>query len=167
MGITGTPWPTPKTKSINPPASGVTFWEMSHISTGNTSDTAHGAQPRAKKMPREKAPMKDEYLKRPIEKLTTLSMKPFLSAGASSESAFRKEMRDRIGSMISPTGLRLFIPSTIIRSPAARSKNLAWRMKTPRSERKNPTTKKTRAIPRVKATPIMKPSLEAEVLFFR
>ena len=52
----------------NAPAKGVTFWEMSQMSTGKTSDTAQGAQPRAKKTPRVKAPMKAEYWKRPMEK---------------------------------------------------------------------------------------------------
>ena len=78
-----------------------------------------------------------------------------------------KERRERTGSMISPMGLMMLMPRMIISSPAARSKKRAWRMKTPMSERKSPTTKKTAAIPRVKATPIKKPSFEADVLFLR
>ena len=69
--------------------------------------------------------------------------------------------------MISPMGLMIFMPRITISSPAARSKKRAWRMKTPMSERNSPTTKKTMAMPKVKATPIMKPSLDAEADFLR
>lgn len=47
------------------------------MSTGKTSETAQGAQPRAKKTPKVKAPMKAEYSKRPMEMLTSFSIKPF------------------------------------------------------------------------------------------
>ena len=72
MGIIGTPWPRPKTKSIMPPARGVTFWDTSQINTGKTMDKAQGAHPSAKKTPSEKAPMKAEYLNNQIDAFTDL-----------------------------------------------------------------------------------------------
>jgi len=106
-----------------------------------------------------------------MEKWTSRSMMPFFTGAVSPARASAlprlKDRRERTGSMISPMGLMILMPSMIIKKPAARSKNRACRMKTPMSDRNNPTTKKTAAMPRVKATPIMKPSFEAEADFFR
>ncbi|OPX81233.1 MAG: hypothetical protein A4E43_00719 [Methanosaeta sp. PtaB.Bin005] len=68
------------------------------------------------------------------------------------------------GSMISPRGLKLLIPSRTMITPARRSKSFESRKKTPIWDMNRPSTKKTTAMPRVKATPIMNPSLEVEAL---
>ncbi|OPX82942.1 MAG: hypothetical protein A4E50_00055 [Methanosaeta sp. PtaB.Bin087] len=58
--------------------------------------------------------------------------------------------------------MKTLIPRTTRRTPAARSKNRESRTKIPRFDMKRPTTKKTIAMPRVKAIPIQSPSLAEE-----
>ena len=69
--------------------------------------------------------------------------------------------------MISSKGLMLLMPRRIIMPPAMRSKIRESRMNTPTREMNRPRTKKTMAMPKVKAIPIMNPSLEVEALFSR
>jgi hypothetical protein len=125
MGMISIPWPRPNVKSIRPPAIGVTLWDVSHISTGKTSEKAQGAQPSEKKNPNENAPMNAEYLNRFMEKVIVCSNRLFLSEGGSSGSFFRKDMRELMGSIISPMGLRMLMPKMTINKPAARSKKSA------------------------------------------
>jgi len=72
-----------------------------------------GAQPRAKKTPKVKAPIKAEHWKRPTEKRTRRSIIPFFfgvdSPDNAGEPSWANEKRERTGSMISPMGLSIFI----------------------------------------------------------
>ncbi|VVB62597.1 Uncharacterised protein [uncultured archaeon] len=61
----------------------------------------------------------------------------------------------------------LLIPKMIIITPAKRSKNLESLTKTPTREINRPRTKKTMAMPKVKAMPIIKPSRDVDVFFLR
>ena len=55
-GMTGIPCPRPKTNSIRAPTMSDMSRDNIQIITGKTSDTAQGAQAKAKKMPRTKPP---------------------------------------------------------------------------------------------------------------
>ena len=120
MGMMGTPCPTPKMKSIMPPVRGVTFCDAIHIKTGRTIDRAQGAQPRAKKMPNVKAPMKAECLESSIDASTDLCIRLF--PGSRTSSLGVRCIREVTGSMISSKGLILAMPRRIIMPPAMRSK---------------------------------------------
>ena len=118
-GITGTPCPNPKTNSIKAPTMSEISRDNIQIITGKTNDTAHGAQARAKKIPRMKPPRKIECRKSFVEKLIIISFilrfVPDLS-----DFFFRdpKEILENIWENSSPRDLRLLNPSKIIRIPA-------------------------------------------------
>ncbi len=87
------------------------------------------------------------------------SMKLFFDLTSCASTALWRWSREDKGSRISPRGLKLVIPRVIISNPAARSKNRESLTKIPRFDMNRPMTKNTIAIPRVKATPINRPSL--------
>ena len=120
-GMMGTPCPSPNTNSIKAPTMRDISWDNIQIITGKTSDTAHGAQARAKKMPRMKPPRNVEYRKSLVEKSIILS---FVLRFTPDPSDFLlrdpKESLENMGENISPSDLILLNPSKIIRTPAKR-----------------------------------------------